>query len=218
MPSSLRCSNSIAFLLLLGSSSAFLAPIGSSSSSRSLSATSTPQTSLFAAPPRRRRDNSNSNSRYSDNNQRRQQQPRRRNKNGYNNHNNNNNEEDYDNDFVSREFEDYDDDFDFDLEDDDEEPPNFDINSGTNTEASATTGAHFFSRKPLEDPSFVLDASDHDTDIFDQLCRGAGIARPSRVQSMAWPVLLQGKHTIVADQTGSGKEWLDGQKIQCDLL
>jgi ATP-dependent RNA helicase DDX18/HAS1 len=71
------------------------------------------------------------------------------------------------------------------------------------------TNAHFFSKKLLSDPSFhpVLSASNEkdNEDLFQSLCRGAGISRPSRIQSLAWPAILSGKHTIVADQTGSGK-------------
>lgn len=59
--------------------------------------------------------------------------------------------------------------------------------------------SHFFSKKSLKDPSFRKNK------LFDLLCKGAGIERPSRIQSLAWPVLLEGKHAIVADQTGSGK-------------
>lgn len=59
--------------------------------------------------------------------------------------------------------------------------------------------SHFFSRKSLQDPSFPKDP------LFYSLCRGAGITRPSKIQTLAWPVLLQGRHSIVADQTGSGK-------------
>jgi len=65
----------------------------------------------------------------------------------------------------------------------------------------------FFSRKSLTDPSFVMQASDDssDNETFERLCEGAGITQPSRIQALAWPVLLQGKAAIVADQTGSGK-------------
>ena len=63
------------------------------------------------------------------------------------------------------------------------------------------TNAHFFSKKKLTDPSLQMQNSP----IFDELCQGAGITRPSRIQSLAWPVLSTGKHAIVADQTGSGK-------------
>lgn len=61
-------------------------------------------------------------------------------------------------------------------------------------------GSHFFSRKELSDPSFRLDE-----EVFENLCKGALITRPSKIQSLAWPVILEGKHAIVADQTGSGK-------------
>lgn len=63
------------------------------------------------------------------------------------------------------------------------------------------TNAHFFSKKPLNDPSLKM--ADHE--LFLPLCQGAGITRPSRIQSLAWPQILSGKPTLVADQTGSGK-------------
>ena len=59
--------------------------------------------------------------------------------------------------------------------------------------------SHFYSKKTLQDPSF------RGSRLFDQLCEGVGITRPSRIQSLAWPVLLRGQHAIIADQTGSGK-------------
>ncbi|VEU42581.1 unnamed protein product [Pseudo-nitzschia multistriata] len=72
------------------------------------------------------------------------------------------------------------------------------------------TNAHFFSKKPLSDPTFYAEGgADGDNDasqeLHEALCRGAGITRPSRIQSLAWPKILGGSHTIVADQTGSGK-------------
>jgi ATP-dependent RNA helicase DDX18/HAS1 len=63
------------------------------------------------------------------------------------------------------------------------------------------TNAHFFSKKSLEDPSLKM----AENDLFMPLCRGAGITRPSKIQSLAWPQILSGKSTLVADQTGSGK-------------
>jgi ATP-dependent RNA helicase DDX18/HAS1 len=70
--------------------------------------------------------------------------------------------------------------------------------------------SHFFSKKPLSDPTFRSSKADdgndnHDDAVFESLCRGAGISRPSRIQALAWPRILDGAHTIVADQTGSGK-------------
>jgi ATP-dependent RNA helicase DDX18/HAS1 len=59
--------------------------------------------------------------------------------------------------------------------------------------------SHFYSKKTLQDPSFG------GSQLFHQLCEGAGITRPSRIQSLAWPVLLRGQHAVIADQTGSGK-------------
>jgi len=70
------------------------------------------------------------------------------------------------------------------------------------------TNAHFFSKKPLTEPTFHQHDNESDTsnqELFQSLCQGAGITRPSRIQSLAWPQILSGKHTIVADQTGSGK-------------
>ncbi|CAJ1950762.1 unnamed protein product [Cylindrotheca closterium] len=67
-------------------------------------------------------------------------------------------------------------------------------------ETITDTNAHFYSKKTLTDPSLGVDQ-----EMFMKLCRGAEITRPSRIQSLAWPQILSGAHTIVADQTGSGK-------------
>lgn len=70
------------------------------------------------------------------------------------------------------------------------------------------TNAHFFSKKDLTDPTFSHYSNENEInnqEIHQSLCQGAGISRPSRIQSLAWPQILSGKHTIVADQTGSGK-------------
>ena len=67
---------------------------------------------------------------------------------------------------------------------------------------TATPISHFFSRKSLQQ---VQSQAFPDSLLFVNLCRGAGIQRPSKIQSLAWPILSQGKHSIVADQTGSGK-------------
>jgi len=81
------------------------------------------------------------------------------------------------------------------------EPPTFETPPAPPEVTEITnTNAHFFSKKPLDDPSLNTD-----TEIFLPLCERAGISRPSRIQSLAWPKILQGHHTIVADQTGSGK-------------
>jgi len=66
--------------------------------------------------------------------------------------------------------------------------------------ATTAVSSNFFSRKEITDPSFSTD-----TENFKKLCNGAGIVQPSRIQALAWPVLLQGQSSIVADQTGSGK-------------
>ena len=60
--------------------------------------------------------------------------------------------------------------------------------------------SHFFSKKKLSDPNFSIES-----ETFQDLCKGAGIHQPSRIQALAWPVLLKGESSIVADQTGSGK-------------
>jgi len=70
------------------------------------------------------------------------------------------------------------------------------------------TNAHFFSKKSLTEPTFYQYDNENEInnqEIHKALCEGAGISRPSRIQSLAWPQILSGKHTIVADQTGSGK-------------
>ena len=76
------------------------------------------------------------------------------------------------------------------------------------------TNAHFFSKKALTEPTFynydnanenTQEVDDNNQEIHQALCQSAGISRPSRIQSLAWPQILSGKHTIVADQTGSGK-------------
>jgi len=60
--------------------------------------------------------------------------------------------------------------------------------------------SHFYSKKKLSDPNFSIES-----ETFQDLCAGAGIHQPSRIQALAWPVLLKGESSIVADQTGSGK-------------
>jgi hypothetical protein len=53
----------------------------------------------------------------------------------------------------------------------------------------------FYSRKSLTDPSFSDDPH------FYNLCNAAGLTRPSRIQSLAWPVLARGENAIVAGET-----------------
>lgn len=86
----------------------------------------------------------------------------------------------------------------FHTSDDDDEHMVFDLNENTKTQSSKA----FFSQKSLSDPSFSLSSS---SGSFQNLCQGAGITQPSKIQALAWPILLQGKSSIVADQTGSGK-------------
>lgn len=70
-----------------------------------------------------------------------------------------------------------------------------------------SSGSHFFSRKSLADKSFVYD----DPQVFQNLCSSAGIERPSKIQAIAWSALNQQdrttQHSIIADQTGSGKTY-----------
>ncbi len=67
-------------------------------------------------------------------------------------------------------------------------------------EKDTAVSSTFYSKKTLSDPSFS-----ENVQFFQQLCRATQITRPSRIQSLAWPVLLRGENAIVADQTGSGE-------------
>lgn len=69
------------------------------------------------------------------------------------------------------------------------------------------TNAHFFSQKSLQDAAFHSDfgGDDNDKKMHQTLCAAAGITRPSRIQALAWPRVLTGKHCIIGEQTGSGK-------------
>ena len=84
------------------------------------------------------------------------------------------------------------------------DPPN--NNNGMNDR-----NKHFFSKKSLNDASFVLQNNDDNSNSVDnvklqrELCEMAGIQKPSRIQALSWPVLVRGEDAIVADQTGSGK-------------
>lgn len=96
----------------------------------------------------------------------------------------------------------FDDDYDpsYDLFDDgDNEDDNNIIVDRLPIKETDQTTSHFFSKKSLSDPSFQAD------EVFEQLCEGIGISKPSKIQSLAWPVLRSGQHAILAEQTGSGK-------------
>ena len=67
-------------------------------------------------------------------------------------------------------------------------------------DSPTTAPSHFFSRKELDDPAYSIDH-----ELFQKLCRGVQLERPSKIQNLAWPRLLQGDSSIIADQTGSGK-------------
>jgi len=104
---------------------------------------------------------------------------------------------DYDDDFVEPWDATFDDNASWDDDDDDEGS----LGGHTSTaDPLSDKPSHFFSRKTLEDPTFQTPGT-----IFENLCKGAEIERPSKIQSLVWPVILQGKPCIVADQTGSGK-------------
>jgi len=71
------------------------------------------------------------------------------------------------------------------------------------------TSNHFFSKKSLDDPRFYTLPGEQNNDskaIFQKLCRASSIETPSRIQALAWPILLQNHPaTLIGDQTGSGK-------------
>ena len=91
----------------------------------------------------------------------------------------------------------------FDSEDDDQQDDQYDYQpyqlSTAQVPPPEEKASTFYSKKGLSDPSFSTDPH------FLRLCSAAGITRPSRIQSLAWPVLSRGENAIVADQTGSGK-------------
>ena len=76
----------------------------------------------------------------------------------------------------------------------------FNDQSWDEVQSSQETSTHFFSKKSLTDPKFSIESQ-----TFQELCMGAGIDQPSRIQALAWPALVSGESAIVADQTGSGK-------------
>jgi superfamily II DNA/RNA helicase len=61
--------------------------------------------------------------------------------------------------------------------------------------------SHFFSRKSLSDPRYHVDAT-----LFQNLCQSVALERPSKIQNLAWPILLQRQQQqrafLIADQTG----------------
>lgn len=77
----------------------------------------------------------------------------------------------------------------------------------TTTTSPTAQSSTFYSQKSLDDPSFSIPSTNRDQDqqFFRKLCQAAKITQPSRIQSLAWPPMLRGENTIVADQTGSGK-------------
>ena len=90
--------------------------------------------------------------------------------------------------------------------------PSSSSSSQLSTATSTTTDAGpstFYSQKSLSDPTFSISNNSNNQQqeqpFFQQLCSAAQITRPSRIQSMAWPHLLNNENCIVADQTGSGK-------------
>jgi ATP-dependent RNA helicase DDX18/HAS1 len=120
-------------------------------------------------------------------------------------------------------------------DDDEDDIQHFPIDAATSNDddefdSTPVAPSHFFSKKSLQDPTFhykvqkisgtdsgnsnnitsLTNTTTTTNDLFDKLCQGAGISRPSRIQALTWPILLQHgqvqqQHTIVADQTGSGK-------------
>ena len=74
--------------------------------------------------------------------------------------------------------------------------------TNTQQQQQPSPSSTFYSKKSLTDPTFSLKQQQQ---FFHQLCTSAKITKPSRIQSLAWPALLRGENTIIADQTGSGK-------------
>ena len=102
-------------------------------------------------------------------------------------------------------FGDFEEDFEYDDDDNEEEEESME----NSVSQPRPPPSQFFSKKPISDPSVSTSVDDDkakaNNALFLQLCHGAGISKPSRIQALAWPMLLAGKSAIVADQTGSGK-------------
>lgn len=94
--------------------------------------------------------------------------------------------------------------------------------SKTSTSSDAATATStFYSRKSIVDiitensnnnshhhnniNGIITTANKEGKVFFQHLCTAASISRPSRIQSLSWPHLLQGESCVIADQTGSGK-------------
>ena len=98
-------------------------------------------------------------------------------------------------------------------EDDNDEYTSY---QSTQADEASTTSSHFFSKKSLTDSTLYqskkkkknkMSQREEGTmnsiaSIFMELCEAANISRPSRIQALAWPELLQGQTAIIADQTG----------------
>ena len=114
-------------------------------------------------------------------------------------------------DFVTQGYDEFDDDFSQEYKIQQQQQENTRrrtlSNNPTSTSSSSTqtTSSTFYSQKSLSDPTFSLINQDNSKKFFQSLCNAANIKRPSRIQSLAWPPLLQNENCIVADQTGSGK-------------
>ena len=134
---------------------------------------------------------------------------------GSNNNNNRRRRRDTDNnadtdDFVSRGYDEFDDDFSQEYNTQQQQQENtrhrtLSNNPPSSSSTQSTTSSTFYSQKSLSDPTFSLINQDNSKKFFQRLCNAANIKRPSRIQSLAWPPLLQNENCIVADQTGSGK-------------
>jgi len=97
--------------------------------------------------------------------------------------------------------------------------------AATGIPLQSPTTSHFYSQKNLYDTSFFFFSFPSSSSssfinhtnntvtvtpppsrtLFQSLCQGAKLSKPSRIQALAWPILIQGYSAIVADQTGSGK-------------
>ena len=63
-----------------------------------------------------------------------------------------------------------------------------------------TAGSFFYSQKDFEG----IGVSEDMVRVLGSL----NLVRPSKVQALSFKDILSGKHTILADQTGSGRPWV----------
>ena len=64
-------------------------------------------------------------------------------------------------------------------------------------EKSSTSSSYFYSKKQFREIGL--------TSTMDSVLNYLRIEQPSKIQALSYQTILSGKHSIVADQTGSGK-------------